>query len=254
MVVFAGGVMEQYLLPGREIRAMLEEKGVEFLYHANTVLTSLTFLKAGALLSRGYVEANGLVQTEQRSDAEDKEFDVWDHVFLDAMDLHQRWNRPNIYGPVLFKIKLDLLSSPKFPGCYVTKGNPMYWKGFTPMASRFYSKIETLRDDFLSGKKQDGRIMFTFRAPGTGINLSKYLDSVIIDTPRILFKTSLGTDQTVGEYIKSAIMTGLVSNHLGHIPLLFRHEAGVGWCKCLFAYNYLWARDNAEMVKRFRRV
>ncbi|MBK9485679.1 MAG: hypothetical protein IPO01_10855 [Chitinophagaceae bacterium] len=61
---------------------------------------ALTFIKQGALLSRGYVETNKLAQTAQTSDALDKEFDVWDTVFLDGTDLHKKFGSRNKYGPI----------------------------------------------------------------------------------------------------------------------------------------------------------
>lgn len=58
--------MENYALPSKEVYRILREKGLQYLYHANTVATSLTFIKQNALLSRHYVEANNLVQTWQK--------------------------------------------------------------------------------------------------------------------------------------------------------------------------------------------
>ena len=97
---------------------------VEFLYHANTVSTSITFIENNALLSRHFVESNNLFQSNQPSDKEDKLFDVWDHVFLDGEDLHKRYSRANKYGPVLFRFKLELLTSPQFQNVFITKTNP----------------------------------------------------------------------------------------------------------------------------------
>lgn len=103
--------MENYKLPSKEIYQILRDKGLQYLYHANTVSTSQTFIKQNALLSRGFVEENGLVQTDQKSDNEDKLYDVWNHVFLDASDLHSLYSRANYYGPVAFQIKLELFNS-----------------------------------------------------------------------------------------------------------------------------------------------
>jgi hypothetical protein len=69
----------------------------------------LTFIEAKALLSRHYVEVNGLLQTPQYTDEKDKSLGIWDSVFLDGYDLHLPFG-VNYYGPVLFVMKLDLLS------------------------------------------------------------------------------------------------------------------------------------------------
>lgn len=54
------------------IKKILVDKEIKHLYHANTVMTACTFLENGGLLSRGYVEENGLRQTSQGSDSKDK--------------------------------------------------------------------------------------------------------------------------------------------------------------------------------------
>ena len=40
----------------QKIKSILIDKGVQYLYHANTVPTACTFLENGGLLSRAYVE------------------------------------------------------------------------------------------------------------------------------------------------------------------------------------------------------
>lgn len=50
-------------LNAKEVYDLLKKKGVKHLHHANTVRASLTFVKEKALVSRNYVEVNGLVQT-----------------------------------------------------------------------------------------------------------------------------------------------------------------------------------------------
>lgn len=65
-----------------EIKSILKAKGVENLFHANTVCTAITFLKYGGLLSRGAVENMGLIQTSQISDNDDKKYGVFYDIFL----------------------------------------------------------------------------------------------------------------------------------------------------------------------------
>ena len=43
-------------MTGSDVYDVLQTKGVNILYHANTVTTSCTFLRIGGLASRGYVE------------------------------------------------------------------------------------------------------------------------------------------------------------------------------------------------------
>lgn len=65
-----------------EIKQILISKQINYLYHSNTVETSITFLRHGGLLSRGAVEKNGLNQTPQRSDEIDKQLGIYNDIFL----------------------------------------------------------------------------------------------------------------------------------------------------------------------------
>jgi hypothetical protein len=89
-------------LPREDVIRTLDRKGNGYLYHANTIRTSCTFLANGGLLSRGAVEARGLQQTPQRSDGDDRRYGVWDDIWLDGVDIHAQARRENVYGPVLF--------------------------------------------------------------------------------------------------------------------------------------------------------
>lgn len=167
--------MEDYKLPSQEIYQILRDKGVQYLYYANTVSTSQTFIKQNALLSRGFVEENGLIQTDQKSDKEDKLYDVWNHVFLDASDLLSLYSRANYYGPVTFQVKLELLNSPDLPYIFITKSSPMHWKLDTPIESKFYNNVEDVKTEYLTGKKLDSRIMFTFRDSQKTISIRDFV-------------------------------------------------------------------------------
>jgi hypothetical protein len=70
---------------------VLKDKGVIEFFHASTVRTSITFLKSGGLLSREQGEKDG--QTSQITDATDKVLGIWDKVFVDTLDIHERLNK-----------------------------------------------------------------------------------------------------------------------------------------------------------------
>lgn len=161
-------MIENYALSSKGLYQILKEKNVEYLYHANTVLTAKTFIQQRCLLSRHQVETDNLLQSPQKSDPEDKKYNVWDAIFLDGADLHVKYSQPNFYGPVLFKIKLDMLISPSFEKVYVTKSNPMCWRDDTKMEDKYYSSLDQVKADYLTGSKLDSQIMFTFRAPIKG--------------------------------------------------------------------------------------
>lgn len=113
---------------GREIKTYLLEKGVTELFHANTVTTSISFFKAGGLLSRGEVENRGLKQTSQLSDNDDKIYNIWNDIFFDSCDIHHMLKCPNKYGPVCFVFSIDLLDDPMLPEIRITRSNPYNWE------------------------------------------------------------------------------------------------------------------------------
>ena len=113
------------IIKASDIHKWLTEINVKHLFHANTVATSMSFVQHGALLSRGYCEENGITQTPQASDDKDKRYGVWHGIFLDRVDTHRKLQTPNLYGPVLFVFKTELLLDLDDQiQCRVTKSNP----------------------------------------------------------------------------------------------------------------------------------
>ena len=242
--------IEDFGLSGKSIYSILKEKEIEYLYHANTLSTSVTFIENKALLSRHYVESKGLFQTEQKSDSEDIKYDVWNHVFLDGADLHKKYKRANKYGPILFRLKLEILTSPSIKNVFVTKSNPWYWKDNTSINDKFYSNFEDVKKDYLTEKKLDSQIMFTLRNPENNIKLNKYLHSIGLDKPKLLVNIGAGKKITAGDYLELAIKKALNNNGLGHIPVLSRQHKNI-FCACHANYNYLYTIDKTEFQKRF---
>jgi len=130
---------------GPDIFRVLKQIGATRLYHANSVITSRTFLEQGGLLSRGFVENHGLKQTAQLSDESDKKNGIWHHIFLDHVDIHERASERNRYGPVLFqfdlKILLGLVAGTEI---LVTKKNPLHWNKSYPDSERWFRRKDEL--------------------------------------------------------------------------------------------------------------
>lgn len=244
--------MDKYYLSAKALYAIFKEKGVENLYHANTVQTSLTFIDKRALLSRAYVANNGLIQTPQKSDNEDKVYNVWDDVFLDGIDLHNKYSRANKYGPILFVLKIDLLTSQYISEVLIPKNNPWYWKPNENWDDRYYSNIEDVKRDYLTGKSLDSRIMFTFRSPETTIKLNKYLKHIIIDKPKIFISFKSEGQKNIGDFTLEKISESLKRNGLGHISVAHRHDSGIfNRCVCHTEYTVLFNTNSNEFKKRF---
>lgn len=162
-----------------ELKELLDEKQVYHLYHANTVRTSRTFLEQGGLMSRGAVEQNDLVQTDQSSDDIDKAFDVWNDIFLDTTDLHKYFGRQNKYGPVLFKISTTFLEELDLD-IWVTKDNPINWSKSMTNQNKYFVSVEELREKWDSFQRQ--RKMITLKNVNEPI-LFDYVSEVIVDDP-----------------------------------------------------------------------
>lgn len=246
--------IDEFYLNPKKIHEILKAKGIESLYHANTILTSLTFIQQRALLTRGHVEKNGLYQTEQKSDSDDKKFDVWDDAFLDAIDLHKKYRRANLYGPALFVMKLDLLLAPELPKLLVTRNNPWFWKNEQAWKERYYDSEDGINNDYLCGKL-DSRIMFTLRSPGNFIKLNKYLKEIILDKPKIYINFSSGEQRNVGDNAFMKLREAMDANGLKHIPISFRHDNdGIHYCSCYINYNYWNSFKYSEFATRFKTV
>lgn len=189
-------------LDNNELYQLFVEKGISTLHHANTVASSISFLEANGLLSRGGIEYNGLYQTPQDSDDKDKEFDVWNDVFIDTIDLHGYFPRQNLYGPVSFKISTDFIIHENFD-IWVTKNNPQYWDSTTSMEDKYFSSVYELRKDWDKYERQ--RKMVTIKDKMQPV-LFNYLKQVIVDDPRVetqgyhLFNEAVtALKQTLGE-------------------------------------------------------
>jgi hypothetical protein len=167
-----------------ELLEVLRGKGVEALHHVNSVRTSCTFLGAGRMLSRAYVENNRLAQTIQTSDAIDKKFGIWGDVFLDGVDIHSRARRNNHYGPVLFVLDLEsVLRDKSLEGCVrITRENPIHWRIDQAEEERFFTSCKDFAESYSFG---DFGRMFTVRTKEGWIPLQPHLRVIILDDPSI---------------------------------------------------------------------
>ena len=171
-------------MQGTDVYSVLEGIGATFLYHANSVTTSSTFLEEGGLVSRGFVEGRGLKQTPQSSDPIDKKYDIWHRIFLDHVDIHGRAGRrkgPNQYGPVLFVLDLDvLLGLPTDTEVCVTKENPIHWHG-KPDNERWFQSAEELAADICYG--DFGKIV-VIQTPSGKLDFPNAGARIILDDPQ----------------------------------------------------------------------
>lgn len=138
-------------IPTKVIKDILIHKGVYSLYHANTVATTIIFLKEGGLLSRGAVEEKGLVQTPQYTDERDKQLGVYDDIFFDSCDIEERGHKINQYGPVLFQYNVGVLDSIGTNCVKITKSNPCYWSETEDETDHYFMTAEELKCEYNYG-------------------------------------------------------------------------------------------------------
>ena len=174
--------------PG-DLKAVLSERNVDALHHANTVATAASFLRSGKLLSRQRVEQLRLPQTAQKSDDLDKQFGIWDEVFVDSVDIHQRAGNRNFYGPVLFRINLNVLDRKEIQWVSITKKNPTNWKkDGEANAARWFIDLDEVKRDFVRGEFGQ---MIVLRCQNGELDISRTLEALVLDDPTISVKPNV---------------------------------------------------------------
>ena len=175
-------------IPRSVAKAVFESNNVKSFYHANSVISACSFLKEGALLSRGSVERKKLFQTIQKTDALDRKLGIWFDVFVDSVDIHHRAKKANEYGPVLFELDAMSLLKENVGKLWISKINPMYWED-KKRSERWFQSSKELRGNFVKGTFGH---MIIFRHSGGELPLKKHLKKIILDEPELIYKD--GTD------------------------------------------------------------
>ena len=125
-----------------------------YLYHANSVITSLGFILNKKLFSRKYGEDTGLPQTYQKSDEVDKQKDIFNDIFFDNSDI----GKENIcyYGPITFVFRAqEILHSER--EIKITRYNPIE-NLKEPLYFSSLSEIENQMIRYVEG--EDGGYLF----------------------------------------------------------------------------------------------
>jgi hypothetical protein len=157
-------------------------------------------------MARGVVERRGLRQTAQNSDAVDRNYCIWFDVFSDSVDIHERANRRNLYGPVLFKIKLEILEHDETPPVWISKKNPTKWIDGEPSSDRWYSSINELNAGFQKGQFDQ---MIVFRHIGGLLPIKGYMEDIILDDPNQVYYGLNFYDLSAGALFAAAMESGI---------------------------------------------
>ena len=168
-------------IPSKVVYEILLSKGINRIYHANSVITSCQFLRNGSLLSRGTVDRKQMFQTPQKSDKADRGYGIWFDLFVDSVDIHARARRANAYGPVLFVLNSEIIKKAYTGKVWVTKINPTKWAGKTH-EQRWFMSAKDLEDNFVLGRFDQ---MIVFRHSGGELPICDYLEKIILDDPQL---------------------------------------------------------------------
>lgn len=133
-----------------DVKEVLKSHGVTTLYHANSVITSLSYLKLGGLYSRMQMELHHYSQTKQYSDDLDKRMKIYNDIFLDSCDIHYQAGDINFYGPIQFQFDLDVLDKAPENAIWITRMNPVKWQSNMSMGQKYFLTINDLDRYFCS--------------------------------------------------------------------------------------------------------
>ena len=224
-------------LDNNQLYKFFLEKGINKLFHANTVTTSISFILKGGLLSRGSIENSGLPQTPQKSDSIDKEYNVWNDIFLDTTDLHSHFNRQNYYGPVLFQFSSIFIIEENHE-IWITKKNPTEWSPQMTDEEKYFTSVDEIREEWNKHPLQ--KKMITIRNIKEPLSW-KYLESVLVDNPNVEYNKTVYFQETV-KALKSVI-----SNNTDLIGKFSTRSCSNCFCKS----NYLEQLKIKDLNKLF---
>jgi hypothetical protein len=221
---------------GAEVYPVLQQKNINRLYHANTVATSVTLLRLRCLASRGYVERNRLVQTDQYTDEVDRRFGIWDDVFTDSVDIHARIRDRNQYGPVVFVFDARMLATLSADiDVLITKSNPTKWTDGQQHGDRYFTTVAELSAGLCKGTFDQ---MITYRIPEGLLPFGTHLQQIVLDDPRVNRPDNIGTFTVTQRLLQEAAA--------GRVVTQISQRACDAGCKCSTTYA-----GNPDLVRKF---
>ena len=220
-----------------ELCEILKEKGITHLYHANTVSTSITFLNNSNLLSREFVERNGLFQTSQFTDSKDKKYGIYDDIFLDFIDIHNIWKKHNFYGPFLFVLDVEILKSDLIKTLRITKKNPSNWLETESEKDWYYSDLTEFEGEYnKANKRKNIGSMIILKDIDGKLPLRPYLKKFIFDNPNLTLNIN-GEKKYLATLLSSRLYEIVNENGFSDVERVLRHKHSIFQCRCWIEYN-----------------
>ena len=186
------------------------------------------------------MEDRQLTQTPQLSDALDKRYAIWHDVFLDSVDIHEQAKARNLYGPVLFRFRLELLLDEQIRTIWITRRNPTKWRDQESTEERYFSSVDEFSATYSKG---DFGSMFMFRSNGGTLKLHPYLLDIVLDEPNISNDLADVYSHSVGALRASAWQGGLSEIDI-------RKRECSRYCNCTSQYDTLLRSAKATSDER----
>lgn len=217
---------------GNDLYNIFLKKNIKTLHHANSVMTSISIIRLGGLASRHLVEKNGLRQSGQYTDELDKQFGIWDDVFMDTVDIHRRIRNRNQYGPVLFEVDVSVLQAlPSSARVLVSKMNPSKWKESTPFRDRYF---EDAMEADVGVRVGDFDQMLMIGNVGGIIPFGGYLQRIVLDDVNGGAQTSQEFQRAAQE-LNQALQDRKINMHVT--------RRGCVDCRCYQSYSGMSSRQ-----------
>lgn len=210
-----------------------EEHGIKMsscdgLYHANSVSTSISFIKNKMLYSRQYGEEHFQTnQTGQASDDSDKSDGIYNDLFFDNCDIRAITNKHSAYGPISFVMDEKILLDPDI-SIRITKENPgnadtINPFGKKPYTERYFTSIEELREHEWEPNSENEKKQFLFRTQ-FGHHTTFWNKSTLKLTPEnlkyILLERNFDENKTF--QVKKRLEEELAAVGLQDVPVILR--------------------------------
>jgi hypothetical protein len=207
----AGDLKGGLLFQGSEIYEILKDIGVTHLHQANSVTTSCTYLQQGGIVSRGFAEDHRLQQSAQPTDELDRKYGIWNTIFVPHVDIHDRQGQtkaPNIFGPVLFVLDLDiLLRLPPGAEVRVTKRSPAYWYDTESDTARWFQNAEEVAQNLSTDEIHK---MPSIQSPSGRIDFPNRRVRIILDDPQRQLQSGVNAFTHAETRLREAAESGKV--------------------------------------------
>ena len=190
------------------------------LYHANSVSTSISYIRHKMIYSRQYGDRVFTEeQTEQWSDETDVSDGVYNDLFFDNCDIRAMTGKHSAYGPITFVFDEIILRNSELD-VKITKANPVNVDDFGAMnfEDKYFTSLQEL-EEVASNAVFPFRTNFGYH---TTIRNQEYLPLEKYKLKYILVERN--QVEEVSQRVKECLINELHRAGLGEIPVIIRPD------------------------------